>query len=116
MRHFEFFTEKDRNLFGERFGRAIEYQVEKDDYNDIHVGFSPDIILGEDERNNTELPSKEKLVNSAIYELAQKYKKIMVELRVYRQFIVAYNSDSLEDVAEKFKQAQCDYLKKLDIY
>lgn len=112
---FSFFEEEGRKLFGLRFGRAIEYTLQKDETTGImKLTFKPGIICSEDEPDLSRL-SKETLVCECIAELVSIYNSIYAYFNVYGTTIKFTEKDNFFDIQDRMREAKENYIKQIDL-
>lgn len=113
---YEFFKERGSELYGQRFGRAIQYKTSQNSVGMMEVEFAPSIVLADDELREPSLVSKETLVCHALYELAHKYRTVYAKFKVYGKTLKVIYGDDLECIEAKLHALKEEYIKKLDIY
>ena len=115
MHNFEFFTEQGRNLFGARFGRAIEYEVTRTVTGRAEIHFKPGFIPADNEASATQV-SKKDLVNYAIFALAQIHGTVYVNFRLYSATIMVTKDYTIELISKKVQKVREDYFSRIDVY
>lgn len=113
---FEFFEENGTKLYGQRFGRAIQYRISRNSVGVMEVEFAPGIILADDEHREPSLISKETFVSHAIHDLADTYKTVYVKFKVYGVTLKVIEGDGVKAIESQIQRIQEQYLKKLDVY
>lgn len=113
---FEFFEENGMKLYGQRFGRAIQYSISQNSVGMMEVEFAPGIILADDEQREPSLISKETFVCNAIQELANIHKTVYVKFKVYGETLKVIKGDSIKAIEAQIQRIKEQYIKKLDIY
>lgn len=108
------FTENGRNLFGQRFGRAIEYEVTRTVTGKAEIHFKPGFIPAEDE--TTAQIAKKDLINFAIFALAKTHGTVYVNFRLYSATVVATDADTLEEISKAVQKVREAYFSRIDIY
>ena len=108
MDHYVFFCDGGRNLFGELFGSAIEYKVEKDSKTyELRVHIKPKMLIPESIYHP--FSSKFDIVCEFAIQLSKKIGWFCLE--IYGSDMEISTRDSKEDIAQRIIDRQLSLVK-----